>query len=82
MNDKYEKELAKTKEELEEFEQNLFTRMLNLMMSGELNEWSQNSPIGDKIEIDITLLEASDDKNVQLLLGLHTQTMKVLKELG
>lgn len=82
MNDSYEKELEKIKKELQEFEKNLFTRMLNIMMSGELKEWSQNSPIGDKIEIDITLLEASDDINVQLLIGLHKQTIKVLKELG
>lgn len=82
MKDKYKTELEKAKKELKAFEQNLFTLMVNLMMSGELNEWSLNSPIGEEIVIDITLLEACTDEKVKSLLILHTTTLKVLEELG
>ena len=82
MKSDYEIELERIKTGLSNFELSLFTGMLNLLMKGELEEWYSQSPIGEEIEFDESLISSSEDGNIKELLNLYKLLKKTLVKLG
>ena len=69
----YQQHLSDAIQFLDEVEIRLCEAMLNLMMSGELNNWDKSSPEDDVINVDDSLFEASEDGNIHVLLKLYRQ---------
>lgn len=77
----YQQRLSDAVQFLDEVEIRVYEAMLNLMMSGELNNWDQSSPEDDVINVDDSLFEASEDGNIQVLLKLCRQIRVASKNL-
>ena len=78
----YKAELSKIKSQLAAFEISLFTSMVNLLLKGELLDWNNDVPFGMEVQIDNSLLEASEDENIKELLNLHEKLKETVNKLG
>lgn len=77
----YQDFLIETINNLEHFEQNIFTDTLNLLMHGNLKEVNNVFEINDVYNFNINHLENSKDKNVETLVTLIKNIEKTIKSL-
>jgi hypothetical protein len=82
MDKSYKAELSKIKSHLAAFEISLFTGRVNLLMKGELSDWNNDVPLGMEVQIDNSLLEASEDENIKGLLNLQEKLKETVNKLG
>lgn len=66
----YRERVFEAVQEMNSFSSTFFTSVLNIVMSGEMKEWSDNVPIGEAHDFDIALLEACEDENVKITTAL------------
>lgn len=67
----YRESLLNTACTLIDFAEELYDRIFEITMTGEMKEWSDTVPTGETIEISYDLFKACDDLNVVSMLELR-----------
>ena len=58
---------------LDKFKEIILSNACDIMMAGELKEWSDSIPEGEEFDIEIEVFEGCDDLNLQLLIQLFKE---------
>lgn len=69
----YRDSLKDTLRELVKIRGTVYTSMFEIIMQGELSEWSESVPIGEVHEFDFAIFQNSEDANIGLLVELYEQ---------
>ncbi len=80
--DAYRKNLIKAYKSLLNFQDNLFTDLLNIAMSGELKEINEVFEIGDTYNFNIEHLKGTNDTNLNKLLELYNQLENLMNSIA
>lgn len=71
----YKFQIQQTVEALDEIEDIIFNRMLNLAMEGELKEIGDTFEIDDVVSFKLEDLQNLEDSNVKLLIDIFNQVV-------
>jgi hypothetical protein len=55
---------------LETLKTSLLSKVCDIMMAGELKEWSDSIPEDEEFDIDLEVFEGCDDENIKLMMKL------------
>ena len=78
---RYRHQLIRTIQELQNIREEIFSKILNLSMSGELNDYDKFFDIGEVYDFDIKHFEDSKDFNVVELLKAYRKIDKTISTL-
>jgi hypothetical protein len=65
---------------LDKMSDHLYTLMINMMLEGELKEWDNQIENDEVHEFSLELIQACDDKNLQLLVDLFKKIEQTKEE--
>ena len=75
----YREKLIMTSKEMINFHEELLTRIINVGMTGELQEINQTFEKDDILQFDKGMFQGTNDQNLNLLLELHDQLEDTMK---
>lgn len=78
----YKNKVADTANYLIEAREKLFELAFHLAMTGELNEWQKEFPLGEQFTFNTELMNALDDTNIQLIAHLQKTMLETIKQLN
>lgn len=77
----YREMVFETVQAIADFKSSFFEAILNVILSGELKEWSDSVPNGESHYFDIDLVKSCEDVNVQLTYKLYMRLSETIDTL-
>ena len=78
---RYKQSILETKEYLDEFQDELYSCMINIATNGKWKKWSDEQEEGTEFDFTYEMISNTGDKNVDLLVEIYDSILNAIEKL-